>query len=155
MNNQQETGGDEHTGGFILQFITYPARPVRLEHLARQGPAQTRGRNTDNIPTPRDQGYQITRISLQPTAIPREESFLHAILRPDIEPGQGWVGQQGKVAQCLVKPATQGSDYPQLAVASLDGIAQGQLKIGLVFIAGVLAYFRTSSIKGPAVFIGQ
>ena len=87
MNEQQEAGIDAHTGGFIQQFIAYPARPVRPEHLTRQRPAQTGGGHPGDFPTPGDKGDQITRISLQPAAIPREEGFLDPIIRPDIEPG--------------------------------------------------------------------
>jgi hypothetical protein len=84
-----------------------------------------------------------------------EEGFLQAIIQADIEPSQGSVSQQGEIAQGLVKPPAQSSNYKDLMMTLIYRITEGYLEIGFVFITGILENPRTRLIERLSIFNGQ
>jgi hypothetical protein len=84
--------------------------------------------------------------------IPADKHLLHAIVQADVERRMLHIAQECNIAQRLIQPASQRADDQNVTRLELDGMSNGELKIGLILVVRIKLYGDIGLTKRLQVF---
>jgi hypothetical protein len=156
VDDEQYTGLNLD-GGFVSEhFVADAARLVRIQSLGPQRPFEVGGENTRDLSLPGDERDKVASFAVDLNMVAAEKDFLDSVVKAKGEE----MKDEGNIAESLVETSAEGSEDNDLFGVQAQGMPDGKLKVGFVFVLGksndlCSLVGQRSKVKGHGVQIAD